>query len=113
MKQKVQVGGAAFPVPLTFDVLDNVWWLKLLVGVGGITLSQNTVRLRYDFDTALDRNPFIIVHEAVHIQQARALGWKYLPTYLWQAVKGGFKKSNIPMEQEAYQKQDNGDFIVI
>lgn len=113
MKYKVQVGGEAFPEPLTFDVLDSVWWLKLLSGVGGITLSSNTIRLRYDLDTALDRNPFIIVHEAIHIRQAREKGIMYLPTYLWQAIKGGFKKSNIPMEQEAYSKQDKGDFIIL
>lgn len=90
-----------------FKLKDEVWWLWLLHGVGGITLSKRTVRLKRKIGEALKRNPDLIGHETVHVYQARKLGWKYLFVYLRQAFKAGFKKRNIPMEHEAYNDEHN------
>lgn len=96
-----------------FTLKDEVWWLWLLHGVGGITLSKRTIRLKRKIGDALRRNPDIIGHEAVHVYQARKLGWKYLPTYIIQAIKAGFKKDNIVMEHEAYNDEHNVDWKLI
>jgi hypothetical protein len=112
MKVTVQVVGPAFSGPVIFNVKDKASWLSLF-GAGGITLSKNTARLRYDMATALSKNPHLIVHEATHILQARRMGFGYLPTYAWQAIKSGFRKQNIPMEQEAYNNESGADFIIL
>ena len=62
---------------------------------------------------ALQNNPTLLVHEAVHIIQARKMGSGYLSTYLFQALKAGFKKANIPMEQEAYAYQAKGEYLIL
>jgi len=114
MKWHIRVFGNAFlESQVTFTVEDNVWWLKLLPNVGGITLSGNLVRLRYKMAEALQNNPTILVHEAVHVIQARNKGLGYLPAYLLQAIKAGFKKANIPMEQEAYAYQTKGEYLIL
>ena len=86
-----------------FNVYDRARWLTLLYKTGGITLGKNLVFLKYGLDFFLYYNPNIIGHEAIHVYQARKLGWKFLPTYVWQALRAGLKKSKIPMEIEAYQ----------
>lgn len=85
-----------------FYVYDQTWWLKLFYSTGGITLGKQSVYLKRTLAEALERNPYIVAHEAIHILQAHTLGWKYIPTYIWQAITAGFVKSNIPMEREAY-----------
>lgn len=96
-----------------FTLKDEVWWLWLLHGVGGITLSKRTVRLKRKIGDALRRNPDIIGHEAVHVYQARELGWKYLFVYFGQAIRAGFKKSKIQMEHDAYVDEGNVEWKLI
>lgn len=85
-----------------FNVYDNQRWFALMPGFGGITLSKNLVFVKRSIEKT-----GLIRHEAVHVQQARKMGWKYLPTYLFQAIRGGFNRSKIPMEIEAYAKEEN------
>lgn len=88
-----------------FNLYDHMRWLTLLYKTGGITLGKNTVHLKYVLEFFLYYNPNIIGHEAVHVLQARELGWKFLPTYLWQALRAGLVKRKIPMEIEAYDNE--------
>jgi hypothetical protein len=81
--------------------------LTLLYKTAGITLSANHVFLKYRLEFVLVYLPNIIGNEAIHVLQARKLGWKYLPTYALQAIKAKFVKRNIPMEQESYANEHN------
>lgn len=88
-----------------FNLYDHARWLTLLYKTAGITLSANHVFLKYRLEFVSVYLPNIIGHEAIHVLQARKLGWKYLPTYVLQAIKAKFIKRNIPMEQEAYANE--------
>lgn len=90
-----------------FNLYDHMRWLTLLYKTGGITLSKNTVHLKYVIEFFLMANPHIVGHEAVHVQQARRMGWKYLPIYFIQMLKAKFVKRNIPMEIEAYTNEQS------
>ena len=71
---------------------------RLWDGVGGLTLSRSTVRFKRDRAII----PLhMIGHELVHCQQARRLGWRYLPRYLWLGLRHGFAHERHPMEVEA------------
>jgi len=96
-----------------FNLKDGVWWLWLFRGIGGITLSKRTVRIKRTIGDALRRNPYLVGHEAVHVYQARQLGWKYLFVYMNQAIRAKFKKQNIQMEHEAYIDEDNVDWKLV
>jgi hypothetical protein len=89
-----------------FNLYDHMRWLTLLYKTGGITLNKNTVHLKYVLYFFLYYNPHIVGHEAVHVHQARRMGWKYLPTYAWQTICAGFIKRKIPMEIEAYENEN-------
>jgi hypothetical protein len=108
MKYQVKIEGLTND-PVEFIVKDGVKWLGL-IGAGGITLSKNTTRVKYDIKAAVYFNRYLLCHEATHILQARKLGWKYLPTYLWQAIKALFRKHNIPLEIEAYANEKKGKY---
>lgn len=85
---------------IEYNLYDNQKWISILRGFGGITLSKNCVCLKRSIHTSS-----LIPHETIHVIQARDMGWKYLPTYIWQAVRGLFNREKIPMEIEAYAKQ--------
>lgn len=89
----------------TFNLYDNMRWLSVLYKTGGITLGKNTVHLKYPLEYFLAYNNHIVGHEAVHVYQARHYGWKYLLTYIIQAIRANFRKRNIPMEIEAYANE--------
>lgn len=85
-----------------FVIRDDARFLWLLPNTGGITLGKNIVFVKRTLPKAIDHYYHIVGHEAVHVRQAHRMGWKYLPTYILQAIKAGFVKANIPMEREAY-----------
>lgn len=88
-----------------FVIRDNARFLWLLPNTGGITLGKNMVFVKRRLRDAIYLNYHIVEHEAVHVRQAHRLGWKYLPTYILQAIKAWFVKDNIPMEREAYDME--------
>jgi hypothetical protein len=88
-----------------FNLYDHARWLTLLYKTAGIALSTNHVFLKYPLEFVNVYMPRLVGHEAVHVLQARRMKWKYLPTYVLQAIKAKFKKRNIPMEQEAYANE--------
>jgi hypothetical protein len=96
-----------------FNLYDSTWWLRLLYNTGGITLGSKSVYLKRTLTEAINRNKFIVGHEAIHIIQANTLGWKYIPTYIWQAIKVFFIKHNIPMEREAYTKEQQVSWEIV
>jgi hypothetical protein len=85
-----------------FNLYDHARWLTLLYKTAGIALSANHVFLKYPLEFVNVYMPSLVGHEAIHVLQARRMKWKYLPTYVLQAIKAKFIKRNIPMEQEAY-----------
>lgn len=89
----------------SFTITDNVWWMKHWKRFVGITLSKNNVYLKRSIKEALERNRFIVGHEAIHIYQAKKLGWKFIPVYLWEWYKAGFSYRDNVMEKEAYNNQ--------
>ena len=96
-----------------FNLYDHARWLTLLYKTGGICLSKNLVFLKYTLDFFLFYNSHIVAHEAIHVYQARKLGWKYIPTYIWQALKAGLDKHKIPMEIEAYTNEQSVDWYIV
>jgi hypothetical protein len=96
-----------------FTVLDRCWWLWPLWSVGAVTPGPRVVWVKRSLSEALTRNPSLLNHEAVHIQQAREMGWKYLPTYFWKMVTCGFRRHHHPMELDAYIRQHVQDVRII
>lgn len=88
-----------------FYIYDHARWLTLFYKTTGVTFTKNSVFLKFVLQFYLSYYPIVIGHEAVHVYQARKLGWKYLPTYILQAIKAKFIKRNIPMEIEAYNNE--------
>lgn len=88
-----------------FNLYDHARWLTLLYKTAGITLSTNHVFVKYYFNVLPYILPTLIAHEAIHVHQARNLGWKYLPTYVWEWIKAGCKYSQNTMEIEAYENE--------
>lgn len=87
-----------------FYVHDNQWWMKLLPGFAGMTLSARHVFIKRPIEQV---SPVLIQHEAVHVYQARHMGSSFLSTYIKQWITAGYKYYQIPMEQEAYSEQWN------
>lgn len=92
-----------------FNLYDNVKWLKILYKTAGITLTANHVFVKYD----LQEIPTIVGHEAIHVHQARNLGWKYLPTYVWEWIRAGCSYSQNTMEIEAYDNEHTVTWKII
>jgi hypothetical protein len=88
-----------------FVLYDCTQWLTLLHKVAGITLTENVVFVKYQLKTLQYLIPTLVGHEAIHIYQARKLGWKFLPVYLWKWARAGFRYRENPMEIEAYTYQ--------
>jgi hypothetical protein len=88
-----------------FILYDHAQWLTLLHKVAGITLTKNTVFVKYQLATLPYLIPTLVGHEAIHIHQARKLGWKFIPVYLWKWARAGFRYRENPMEIEAYAYQ--------
>lgn len=88
----------------SFIAKEKTWWLQRST-IAAIVLSKNTAHFKRALDMAAMRKPTIIGHEAIHIYQARKLGWKYLPKYLWEWARAGFKYRENIMEQEAFQNE--------
>jgi hypothetical protein len=90
-----------------FCVYENTWWMKPFKKYVGITLSSNHVFLTKSFEQTCKMGLHIIGHEAIHVYQARLLGWKFIPVYLWKFIKHGFDYNKNPMEVEAYKYEKN------
>jgi hypothetical protein len=88
----------------SFIAKENTWWLQRST-IAAIVLSKKTALFKRTLDEAAVYHPAIIGHEAIHIYQARKLGWKYLPKYLWEWARAGFKYRENIMEQEAFQNE--------
>lgn len=98
----VHADGLTWKVRLIFR--SRLWRIPVLSrlwdGIGGLTLSRSAVRFKRD-RAALPLH--LVGHELVHCVQARRLGWRYLPTYLWWGLRHGFAHERHPMEREADQ----------
>jgi hypothetical protein len=84
-----------------FTLHDGQRWLALLDNIAGITLTSKRIFTKYTLSAIEHLIPTLIGHEAVHIYQARKLGWKYLPVYVWEWIKAGCKYRQNSMEIEA------------
>lgn len=113
MKYRVRVHGEAFQSPVEFNVKDAVWWVRALPGVAAMTLTGKTVHLRYKLEKAIVVDRTQLIHEAIHIVQARKMGILYLPTYLWQSIRAGFNWRRIPMEVEAIMNEYKGEYEIL
>jgi hypothetical protein len=89
----------------SFLVKDNVTLLKFFSWIAAIVLNKKIAYVKRPLHEALARNRYLIAHEAIHIYQARMLGWKYIPMYLWHWMRAGFKYRENIMEQEAYTNE--------
>jgi hypothetical protein len=96
----------------SFIAKEKVRWLRFRRNIAAIVLSKNTAHFKRALDVAVLYNIHIIGHEAIHIYQARKLGWKYLPVYLWNWAKAGFKYRENIMEQEAFQNEHLVDWHI-
>ena len=96
-----------------FVLYDHARWLTLLYKVAGITLSKHAVFVKYHLTALPYLIPTLVGHEAIHIYQARKLGWKYIPVYLWKWARAGFRYRKNPMEVEAYTYEDTVQWNLI
>lgn len=92
----------------TFTVRDGCWWLRLLPGVNAMTWDGHTVWCKRSLADTQARHPTVLNHEAVHVQQARRLGWRFKWRYLALLVRYGYLRH--PMEVEA--RRHAGDHYV-
>lgn len=76
-----------------------------LLGVNAIVL--------YPFVFIYDKTDKVMLnHELIHIKQIKEDGIiKFYFKYLWDWVRMGFKYRKIPYEVEAYNNQDNLNYI--
>jgi hypothetical protein len=76
-----------------------------LFGVAGIVL--------YPFVFVIDKNNKRLVnHELIHIEQIKDCGvLKFYVLYLWYWIKHKFSYRNIPFEVEAYDNDEDFEYI--
>ena len=95
----------------SFIAKEKTWWLQRS-NIAGIVLSKNTANFKAKLAIITMFKPSLIGHEAIHIYQARKLGWRYLPKYLWEWARAGFKYRENIMEQEAFQNEHIVDWHI-
>lgn len=50
-----------------------------------------------------EKKLILMNHEAIHRAQAKELGWKFIPVYLWEWYQAGFSYRGNRLEIEAYK----------
>jgi len=59
----------------------------------------------------LATNVRLIAHELRHVTDAKRLGWRWIPTYVWLWARAGFSYWNHPMEVVARAAERDPDYI--
>jgi hypothetical protein len=95
----------------SFYIKDQTRWLQH-TNIAAIVLSKNTAHFKRPLKTAIQTIPHIVGHEAIHIYQARKLGWTYLPIYIWEWAKAGFRYKENVMEKEAFQNESTVEWYI-
>ena len=82
-------------------------WVPRILGAGGITLLPFGIFYIWSEDQLRTGGwAWARRHEWQHVSQIRTVGWfKFYSSYLWQAIKCGFKHDSIPWEQDAIAHQ--------
>lgn len=77
-----------------------VWQKIKKMGFAAITIGQVTIFFGHPTGA-------VVRHERAHFEQARKLGWKFLPAYAWGCVVGLVKAihTHHPMEKEAREAE--------
>lgn len=87
-------------------------WFARAVNPGGVnncvTLSARHVYVSRDWITNDG-----LAHEAGHVQQARRLGWRYLPWVLWGYVTHGYENSPAERDADAYMAAHRHEYPAV
>ena len=88
------------PVSAKFD-----HWLPKALKMGAITLGHSI----YFSYPRHDITRYLFAHEIVHVEQVERIGnvFMFLAVYLGQWIFFGFSYEKIPLEIEAYGRQDD------
>lgn len=89
---------------ITPDISDDSWWVRL-IKAGAVTVSFNWVAVGRPLAEALENNPWILYHEAVHVVQAYRAGPLWLLQYVWRWVLSGFKYRENTFEADAFARE--------